>query len=268
MPGGRRAMLAVTAALGALTVGATPVAAGGAVVYRYGDQAEKVVALTFDDGYFANRTEQVVAILDRYQASATFFPYANAVLEAPALWRSIADRYPIANHTVTHPNLKRLTASQVYGEIDGARRIVESVINRPMVPIFRPPYGAYNTSVLTQAYAAGFTQVAMWSVDSGDGLGLADQQVYARAISGGNGAIVLMHAGPAVTVRVLPRVIESYRARGYRLVTLPEMLGVGWDGKPIAAAAQTLLPAPHDTPTTAVVRAPVRRSAHRAYMYI
>lgn len=232
---GGRLALALLSAVTALAIAAGPATAATAVVYRYGDTTQRIVALTFDDGYSASRSLKIAAILDRYGITATFLPYANAVSGAPSAWHSIAKRYPIGNHTISHRNLKKLSTSEVFREIDGGRRIIERVTNRRMIRIFRPPYGNYNTTVLQQSYNAGFKKVAMWSVDSGDALGYGEDTIYKRAIAGGRGAIVLLHAGPAATVRALPRIIENYRARGFRFVNLAEMLGVTWNRNLISA---------------------------------
>jgi peptidoglycan-N-acetylglucosamine deacetylase len=212
-----------------MLLAASPAAAvGAAKVVRHGDRTQKVIALTFDDGWSASRTLEIVQILDKYGATATFFPYANAIQGADATWRMIAQRFPIGDHTVSHPNLTKLTAAQVFDEIDGARTTIEAIIGRPMVRIFRPPYMAYNQTVLEQAYKAGFPLMALWSVDTGDALHATDEQIYNRAIKGTNGGIVLMHAGPAGTVRVLERIILNYKSRGFTFVNLPELLGVPW----------------------------------------
>lgn len=241
--GGRSLGLALAGAIVVLAIAAGPALAATAVVYRYGDRTQKIVALTFDDGYSASRSLRIAEILDGYGITATFMPYANAVSGAPSAWRSIAKRYPIANHTISHANLKKLSAAEVFREIDGARRTIEKITNRRMIRIFRPPYGAYNTTVLEQSYAAGFRKVAMWSVDSGDALGYDAERVYQRAVAGGNGAIVLLHAGPPATVRALPRIIENYRSRGFRFVHLAEMLGVNWNRTAISGGSSPVTPA-------------------------
>jgi peptidoglycan/xylan/chitin deacetylase (PgdA/CDA1 family) len=87
----------------------------------------------------------------------------------------------------------------------------------------------YNDTVRYQAYRAGFKIMALWSVDSGDSdRSLTDTQVYNRAIQGTRGGIVLFHAGPAVTVRVLPKVLAYYKSHGWKFVTLPKLLGIPW----------------------------------------
>jgi peptidoglycan-N-acetylglucosamine deacetylase len=233
VPRHRAVSFALLVSVVATLLATSPAAAAGqATVVRHGDRTQKVIALTFDDGWSPSRTLEIVQILDKYGATATFFPYANAIEGADATWRMIAKRFPIGDHTVSHPNLTRRTAAQVFEEIDGARKTIEGITGRPMVRIFRPPYMFYNQTVLEQAYKAGFKVMALWSVDSGDSLHLSDEQIYKRAIKGGNGGIVLMHAGPAGTVRVLDRIIANYKARGFTFVNLPELLGVPWSPAP------------------------------------
>ena len=215
-------------ALLAVLLAAAPVYAGYATVVRRVSTDNKVIALTFDDGWSPSRALKIGAILQQYGATATFFPYANAADDAPSTWRYLASHYPIANHTTTHRYLTKLSAATVYWEINHARSVIEGITGRPMIRVFRPPYMAYNSTVLYEGYRAGFKIMALWSVDSGDSLGLSDTRVYNRSIQGTRGGIVLFHAGPAVTVRVLPKVLAYYKSHGFAFVTLPKLLGIPW----------------------------------------
>jgi len=225
---GRRTSLALLVAIGALLIAVTPVMAGYATIVRHVATDEKVIALTFDDGWSPSRALKIDTILQQFGATATFLPYANAADDSPATWRYLAKHYPIANHTTTHSKLTSLTASRIYWEINNARQVIEGITGRPMVRIFRPPYMAYNDTVRYEAYRAGFKIMALWSVDSGDTRGLTDTQVYNHAIAGTKGGIVLFHAGPGVTVRVLPQVLAYYKNHGFTFVTLPKLLGIPW----------------------------------------
>jgi peptidoglycan/xylan/chitin deacetylase (PgdA/CDA1 family) len=220
--------LALLVALAALLPAAAPVMASYASIVRHVATDRKIIALTFDDGWSPSRALKIDEILRQYGATATYLPYADAAADAPATWRYLAGRYPIANHTTTHRKLTTLSAGKVFWEIANARNVIEGITGRPMVRIFRPPYMAYNDTVRYEAYRAGFKVMALWSVDSGDSAGLSDTQVYNRAIQGTRGGIVLFHAGPAVTVRVLPKVLAYYRNRGFVFVTLPKLLGIPW----------------------------------------
>jgi peptidoglycan-N-acetylglucosamine deacetylase len=226
-------VFAVGVAIAAIVLAASPVAAAGGIakMVRYVDTDKKIIALTFDDGYSPTRAQKIAAILEQYDATATFFPYASAADDAPAVWKAIAARFPIGNHTTTHPNLKRLSAAQVYWEINNARKVIEGITGRPMVPIFRPPYMDYNLTVQEQAYRAGFKTMALWTVDSNDALGADAQTIYQRAIKGQPGQIILMHAGPGPTVQALPRILQYFKSNGYSFVNLPQMFGIPWSPK-------------------------------------
>jgi peptidoglycan/xylan/chitin deacetylase (PgdA/CDA1 family) len=223
-------LFAVGVAIAAMLLATSPVAAapGMAQMVRYVATTKKIIALTFDDGYSPTRAQKIAAILDQYGATATFFPYSNAAIEAPSIWKAIAARFPIGDHTTTHPNLRKLSASQVFWEIDNSRQVIEAMTGRPMVPIFRPPYMDYNTTVQEEAYRAGFTTMALWTIDTQDALGADAQAIYDRAIQGKPGQIILMHAGPAATVVALPRIMDFFKSNGFTFVNLPEMLGIPW----------------------------------------
>jgi chitin deacetylase len=224
----RRTGLALLVAPIVLLLMVTPVMAGYATSVRHIVTDQKVIALTFDDGWSPSRALQIDSILRQYGATGTFLPYANAADDAPSTWSYLARHYPIANHTTTHRKLTQLSAATIYWEINNARKVIEGITGRPMVRIFRPPYMLYNDTVRYEAYRAGFKIMALWSVDSGDTAGLTDTQVYNRAIEGRKGGIVLFHAGPSVTVRVLPKVLAYYKNQGFSFVTLPKLLGIPW----------------------------------------
>jgi peptidoglycan/xylan/chitin deacetylase (PgdA/CDA1 family) len=230
-------MLAAILAVGLAVMSVAPTAAAAAhrPVY-HGSRDGHVVALTFDDGWSVSATARIFEILQRRGVPATFFPYAMAVTRAPSLWREIAAAgYPIGGHTKNHPDLTQLPAWRVKAELDTARTIVEGITGRAMVRVFRPPFGARNTAVDSDAASAGFATDVLWDVDAGDAsLGSDWATVFWHAIRGGNGSIVLMHAGPAVTPTALDAVISNYQARGFRFVTIPELLGetsAPWPGQ-------------------------------------
>ena len=94
-----------------------------------------------------------------------------------------------------------------------------------MVKLLRPPYGSYNRTVENVAESLGYRALVLWNVDDRDTQGASAGEAIAYAERGGRGSIVLMHCGPAITPAILPTVIDYYRARGYRFVTIPTLLG-------------------------------------------
>jgi peptidoglycan/xylan/chitin deacetylase (PgdA/CDA1 family) len=198
-------------------------------VYRNGARTQKVIALTFDDGYSPTATRAILRILLADHVAATFFPYGRAMKLDPSLWKEIAAAgYPIGNHTYSHPNLAHLSSAGVISQLTMARATIHSITGRTEPAIVRPPYGAYTTATREAAARAGYPTMVVWDVDSRDWAGLSVAAITTRAEAGRHGSIVLMHAGPPNTPRALPAIIASYRARGYTFVTVPQLLGISW----------------------------------------
>ena len=227
------------------------------VVWR-GPRKDRVVALTFDDGWSAKTLESIYRTLVREEVPATFFVTGMYIRRAPDLWREIGARFPIANHSNRHRDTRALGDAEVVADLIRTRSTVERATGRPMLPFFRPPYGYRNARTDRLAAAAGFPTIVMWDATATDTVSRPTVRGVIRSASAGrSGSIVLLHAGPRVTARALPAIIARYRARGFRFVTLPELIGVRWQPaqRPVARAldrvdADTTVdpPAPRDPP--------------------
>jgi peptidoglycan/xylan/chitin deacetylase (PgdA/CDA1 family) len=189
---------------------------------------QHVVALTFDGGGNAAAAKSVLAILRREQVPGTFFLTGHFVKTYPLLARAIGRRYPVANHTVDHLDLRRLSTPAATREISQAQTMILHATGRDPRPLFRFPYGARDARTLGIVHSLGYASVR-WTVDTWGWMGLASQTVggAARRVLDGlvPGEIVLMHLGSArdrttIDSHALPRIIRSVRARGYRFVTL------------------------------------------------
>jgi peptidoglycan/xylan/chitin deacetylase (PgdA/CDA1 family) len=208
------------------------------VVWR-GPRKDRVVALTFDDGWNAKTLQSIYRTLVREKVSATFFVTGMYIQRAPDLWREIGARFPIANHSNRHRDTRSLGDAAVVADLIRTRSTVERATGRPMLPFFRPPYGYRNVRTDRLAAAAGFPTIVMWDATATDTVPRPTVRGVVRSASTGRpGSIVLLHAGPRVTARALPAIIARYRARGFRFVTLPELIGVRWSaaGRPVARA--------------------------------
>lgn len=214
----------------------------------HGPRAKRVVALTFDDGWSAATLRRIYRILVREHVPATFFVTGIYVQRAPALWRRIAAAgFPLAGHSYRHRDTRLLTPHEAARDFALTRAAIEDATGRPMLPLFRPPYGARNAVTDRMAVAAGFPVVVMWDATGGDtSRGANVASVVRDASRGARGSIVLLHAGPRVTPRALPRIIARYRARGFGFVTVPDLLGLPPDQRvvrvPAPAAPQGRVP--------------------------
>jgi hypothetical protein len=223
------------------------------------------VALTFDDGYAPANVQRIFEELKKANVPATFFVNGAYLRWDPALWRAIAAAgFPIGNHTVIHEDVRGKTPAHVVADLTRNAAIVEQVTGRPMIPLFRPPYGDHDAVSDAAAAAAGFPTIVLWDVVGGDAdLGATDASVLANASAGLPGSIVLLHAGPSVTPRILPALIARYRARGFTFVTVPELLGMTTPDAPTPPAVPpsgddrgALLPPPGAAPISTTNPAP------------
>ncbi|MEY9849372.1 peptidoglycan/xylan/chitin deacetylase (PgdA/CDA1 family) [Streptacidiphilus sp. BW17] len=213
------------------------VAAGGC--FEHGRRDVPRVALTFDDGPDPALTRQVLEILDRYGARATFFSVGHHVAALPDEVRRIADAgHELGNHSWSHPYLPDLTPSQLREQLDRTTEAVARVTGQAPTR-FRPPYGALTPEVL--AALDGYpTTLTLWDVDSRDWTRPGPEQIAATVLeAAGPGSVVLMHEGAGdrgQTVRALPSIVEGLLERGLELVTVGEL--------PALAPASAPAPAP------------------------
>jgi peptidoglycan/xylan/chitin deacetylase (PgdA/CDA1 family) len=145
------------------------------------------------------------------------------------LARAIGRRYPVANHTVHHLDMRRLSTPAATREIRRARSMILRATGRDPRPLFRFPYGARNARTLGIVRKLGYVSVR-WTVDTWGWMGLTMQNIAggARRRVLENlvpGEIVLMHLGSSrdgstIDSNALPGVIKAVRVRGYRFVTL------------------------------------------------
>jgi peptidoglycan/xylan/chitin deacetylase (PgdA/CDA1 family) len=218
----------VAAALGLCLMAVMVVGMGtqASSVLTHGSRARPWVALTFDDGWSADRCEQIVRTLRAKRATATFLINGSIVGGSPARWRAMLSGFAIANHTRTHPFLTHLGAADIRSQIVTNERIIEQALGRQMLPLLRPPYGAYDSQVVQVADSLGYRTI-LWDTSGGDTTsGATTSSVIRNATRGGNGAVVLLHCGPSVTPGAVGPIIDSYRARGYQLVDLAHMFGL------------------------------------------
>jgi peptidoglycan/xylan/chitin deacetylase (PgdA/CDA1 family) len=231
-----------TIALGAMVLtGALPALATARRLptpISHGSRATRRIALTVDDGWGPENVRRVFDLLEAEGVAATFMPYAQAMTLDPPLWHRIAAAgYPLANHTNSHPFLTRLSSSKQHFELTNARERAEQITGHAMLPIFRPPFGDYDSTTLAVALDAGYPTVVLWDSTDLDTTGTrSTAAMTAAAERATNGSILLVHGGPDLTPVILPGVIAHYRARGFTFVTLPVLLGLEPGPKPTPAA--------------------------------
>ena len=195
----------------------------------------RAVALTFDDGPTRGVTDRVLDVLDRERVPATFFVVGSAARREPALLRRMAAAgHEIEDHSDSHPHLNALVSNAALDrEIASADDAIAAATGR-RAHFLRPPYGARNAAVLAAAARHGM-RVVLWSAMLDETSPQAPPATLADRLLRqiGEGAIVVLHDGDrgrgvpdgrAYEAELVPRVIAGLRARGYRFVTLQQLV--------------------------------------------
>jgi peptidoglycan/xylan/chitin deacetylase (PgdA/CDA1 family) len=193
---------------------------------KQGGDRGREIALTFDDGP-GPYTPALLSVLEHEHVRATFFEIGEMLRYfSSSTLRELRDRDVIGDHTQTHPEMATLSAHAQHEELFEQMLHVE-LLGGPRPTLFRPPYGSYDATTMRQLRALHLLMV-LWSVDTDDYLQPGVSVIVQRALAGARpGAIILMHDAGGTrtqTIAALPIIIAKLRARGFRLVTVPELL--------------------------------------------
>ncbi|BAZ84526.1 polysaccharide deacetylase family protein [Dolichospermum compactum] len=190
---------------------------------------EKVIALTIDDGPWPKTTVEMLDILKQNNVKATFFWVGSALQENPEIGkRVVAEGHAIGNHT-WHHWYSKMDEATAKSEIEKTNELIYQTTG-VKTSFFRPPGGYLNNGLAAYAKSQK-NSVVMWSVTSADTDPRAKYQVFIKNVlrDAKPGAIVLMHDGGGNrerTVKALPEIISGLKQRGYRFVTVPELLSM------------------------------------------
>ena len=185
---------------------------------------DKVLSISFDASWGADKTIPILDILDKYNVKTTFFLVGGWVDKYPEMLKEIVARgHEIGNHSDTHPHMSQQSEADIRKELHNMSDKVEKLTGvRPT--LFRPPYGDYNNRVVTVSRAEGY-ECVQWSIDSLDwkDRGPADiiKQCTYRVQPGD---IVLFHNDSNDIVNALPTVIEHYQQLGYTIIPVSQIL--------------------------------------------
>ena len=191
---------------------------------------EKVIALTFDDGPHPIYTPQILELLSKYNAKATFFVIGSRVEKYPSIVkREFEEGHEIANHTYSHEFKKHLiTPEFLKSELRKTEKSIYQVTGQRPV-FYRPVGGQYTMPIIKAANDEGY-RVMMWSwhQDTEDwNKPRTDKIVRSVLTDIAPGNVILFHdAGGdrSKTVKALKIILPALARQGYEFVTLSELL--------------------------------------------
>lgn len=188
------------------------------------DTDEKVIALTFDAAWGADKTQGILDIMSQFGAKGTFFLVGFWMDKFEKETKAIADAgFDVGNHSRNHLNMPKLSQDEIKNEIEYVNDRAKELTGKTPV-FFRAPFGDYDNKLMTAIESLNMVGV-QWSIDSLDWKGLGAKQIYDRVVpKAKNGDIVLFHNNSEHILDALPMILTGLRAKGFRFVTLSEIV--------------------------------------------
>lgn len=187
------------------------------------DTKEKKIAITFDTTWPENNIEEILKILDKYNAKATFYVVGLWIDDFPKEVKEIDKKgHEFGNHSNKHPNMTTTSKDRIIKELDITDAKLLDTIGK-MSKTFRFPEGEFNDEAVECVESTG-RKCIQWDVDSidwkGDGADIEAERVLKKAKEG---SIVLFH-NAKYTPQSLEIVLKSLKDKGYEFVTVSDLI--------------------------------------------
>ncbi|WP_316801133.1 glycosyltransferase [Pedobacter frigidisoli] len=205
------------------------------VIKRFGE-ADKKIALTFDDGPDPVYTPQVLNILKQEHVPGCFFVVGIMAEKNMELLRQEYDSgYEIGNHTFFHPDMSAIGPRRVKFELNATRRLIEAVTGHSTI-LFRAPFNAdaepQNISEIlpvAQSRKENYINIGEYIDPEDWEPGKTADQIFNEVVKQHeNGNILLLHdagGNREATVAALPRIIRYFKSQGYTFTTVGDLMG-------------------------------------------
>lgn len=191
----------------------------------YGVETDKkVIALTFDAAWGADKTQGILDTMEQYGAKGTFFLVGFWIDKYENETKAIAEAgFDIGNHSRNHLNMPKLSENEIKNEIEYVNdRVFDLTGKKPKY--FRAPFGDYSNKLMTSLEELNMVGV-QWSIDSLDWKGLSAKQIFERVVpKAKSGDIVLFHNNSDHVLDALPIVLSALKGQGFELVTLSQLV--------------------------------------------
>ena len=190
-----------------------------------GNKDEKIIYLTFDEGYEAGFTSKILEILKENEVKATFFITAHYLNTNEELVKQmIEEGHIVGNHTVNHKYMPTLTEEEIKKEVMDLHIAVYQKFEYEMKYI-RPPKGEFSEKSLKNTNNLGYKTV-MWSFayEDWDENNQPNEEKAKEKILENlhNGEIMLLHGNSKTNTNILDEVIKKSKEMGYNFKSLDE----------------------------------------------
>ena len=226
----RRNLLKATAIVGAGSfefLNSSPAEAATADI-QHGSRSVKKVALTFHGAGAPDFADPLLKLFKSSGTKVSIFAVGTWLVKEPSIAsRIISEGHDLGNHTMTHTQMKTISAKKVESEITGCANELTKLIGNHGA-WFRPSGTQFSTPTIRKAAVKnGYGQCISYEVDSQDFMDVSKTKMVSNVMDNvKNGSIISMHFGHKVTLEAMPTILDKLHAAGLTPVTLSELLHV------------------------------------------
>ncbi|MBA3832952.1 MAG: polysaccharide deacetylase family protein [Chthoniobacterales bacterium] len=226
---------------------AIPAPAPPAISYSAVHVDGPYIAMTFDDGPSEKLTLQLLDILAADHIHATFFVIGQNAERAPEiLQRAVREGHEIGNHSWSHPAFAKMSDAAVRREIQKTDDAIRAAIGHSPV-LLRPPYGSITIRQKQWIHSEFGYRIILWDVDPLDWKRPGPTIVMNRIVRQTRpGSIILSHDIHPGTIKAMPETFDQLQARGFKFVTVSELIAMGKPMPPQEPRAES--PSPVSSP--------------------
>lgn len=204
-----------------------PTAPSHKITYSACHVEGQFIAMTFDDGPHAANTPRLLDMLKERKIHATFFMCGENVVQYPQIVkRMIAEGHEVANHSWNHPQLTKLGDDNVASQLKRTDDAIVAACGVKPV-IMRPPYGAFTERQQRWAFGEFKYKTILWDVDPLDwkvrNADHVQSEILKHTVAG---SIILSHDIHKTTVDAMPATLDALAAKGFKFVTVSELLAM------------------------------------------
>lgn len=179
---------------------------------------QKIIYLTFDEGYENGFTGSILDTLKAKNVQAVFFiTYDYAKRQPDLVKRMIAEGHVVGNHSKAHKSMPTLSIADAKADITYMQNYVKENFNYEMT-LFRFPEGAFSVRMLALTQSLGLKSV-FWSYAYKDWVTteqIGKAAAYEKVVSNlHDGAIYLLHAVSSDNDALLGDFIDEAHRQGY-----------------------------------------------------
>jgi len=196
-------------------------------VYK-GNPHDKVLYLTFDNGYENGYTAKILDVLKEEKVPAIFFVTGHYLKSEPDLVkRMVKEGHIIGNHSWGHPDFTQVSDEKLREELEKVKTETKRITGQKEMKYLRPPRGVFSERTLQLAKQEGYIDVLWslayydWDINRQQGTQYAYDNIMKQLHPG---AIMLLHTVSKDNANALQKVVQDAKKQGYKFKSMDDFM--------------------------------------------